>query len=300
MNKAVIDIGSGSLKCTVATLTDGKMTVLDDLNLVTKLGAELATSGRIGTESMDRNLAALSQFRDACARHHTEDIICVGAQTLRQAEDAELFRKRVREELGWEVRVLSTDEEALLTFQASAAMAPADRLALVIDSGGGSTEFSFGREGRILTRVSLPLGAVVLSRGFVHSDPVSAVDLAALRRHIQGSLQAAFPKPEPPFAIACGGSVTSMASVSLALPAFDADRIHGLALTAIEIARQVRLYAELDNAGRQRIVGLRTDRADIILAGAVLAQEILAHYGLDEVLVSTYGLRHALLAKSLS
>ncbi len=296
MVKAIIDIGSSSLKCVIARLQQGKTAILDDLNLVTKLGAELASSGNIGTASMDRNIQALQEIQAACNKHRVEEVICVGAETLRKAGDAAVFRDRVRSELGWELRTLSSDEEAQLTFQASSSMAPEDALALVIDSGGGSTEFTFGVGGVIRAKHSLPLGAMVLTKRFIASDPASPDDLAALQRHIGATLQAAFPAPEQAFAIACGGSATSLASVSLALPAFDAARIHGFRLTEGEISRQVELYARLDNAARQDIVGLRKDRADIILAGAVLLQEILRRFGLKEITVSTYGLRHALLA----
>lgn len=295
MVKAVIDIGSSSLKCSIARLEQGKITILDDLNLVTKLGAELAVSGNIGTASMDRNIQALREIQASCARHQVEEVLCVGAETLRKAGDAAIFQDRVHNELGWELRILSSDEEARLSFQASASMAPDDALALVIDSGGGSTEFTFGTGGKIREKHSLPLGAMVLTRRFIHSDPASPDDRAELKRHIGAALQAAFPAPEQALAIACGGSATSLASVSLALPAFDALRIHGLQLAESEIARQVELYASLDNAARQQLIGLRKDRADIILAGAVLLQEILRHFNLAEVTVSTYGLRHALL-----
>lgn len=295
MIKAVIDIGTGSLKCIIASMEQDEITILDDLNLVTKLGSELANSGNIGTVSRDRNIQALKEIQARCAELGVEEVICVGAETLRKAGDAGIFRDQVHNELGWELSILSSDEEARLTFQASSAMAPENALALVIDSGGGSTEFTFGHGGQIRDQQSLPLGAVVLTQGFIHSDPASPAELNELKRYIGTVLRAAFPAPERPFAIACGGSVTSLASVRLSLPAFDALRIHGLLLEETEIARQVDLYAGMDNAGRQQLMGLRKERADIILAGAVLLLEILRHFDLYAVTVSTYGLRHALL-----
>ncbi len=295
MIKAVIDIGTNSIKCVIAEVEEGLMTILRDINRVTRLGAELASNGSIGTEAMQRNIHALKEIQDICTDLQVENAVCVGAETLRKAKDTDIFKEMVWQELGWRVRALSSDEEAQLSYQASAWMAPPGVTTLVIDSGGGSTEITLGKDGVIASQNSLPLGAVVLTKKFVHSDPVNNNDYAAMRQYIQEQIKQQFPIPEAVFTIACGGGLTSMAAVGMSLALYDPYKVHGYTLTKSELERQLQLYIKCSLEERKKIIGLPPDRADIIIAGAAIVLEIMRHFGLDEVKVSTYGLRHALL-----
>ncbi|MBW6513544.1 MAG: Ppx/GppA family phosphatase [Candidatus Syntrophosphaera sp.] len=299
MFKAVIDIGTNSIKAVIASVLEEGIDILEDINRAPRLGEKLAESGQIGAEAMQRNLSALREIRDICQKRRVEKVQCVGAETLRKAKDADLFKQMVLEELGWELRTLRPEEEARLTFLASVEMAPKGVPALVVDSGGGSTEFSFGDRVSIEARHSLPLGAVTLTQQFIHNDPPKAEELSLLAEHIRKMLRDQLPQREPLFTIACGGTLTTLAAVGLGLDSFDPDKVQGYLLTRQELARQKNLFRDLDNEGRKGIKGMPASRADIILAGAMIAAGILEHFTLEGVRVSTYGLRHTLLWEDL-
>lgn len=296
MIRAVIDLGTNSLKCVIAEVGEGSIRVLEELLETTRLGGELATSGRIGPEAIRRCLSALGKFKRRCNHFKVEQAVCVGAETLRRAADAGELELLIQAELNWRLHTLSQQEEAALIYQASAPLAGAGSPLLVIDSGGGSTEFSFGNGEAITGTHSLPLGAVTLTREFVASDPIAWEDLDALQQHVRESLRQTFPAPETRVTIASGGGLNALAAVALVLKPYDPQRVHGFRLSREEVLRQITLYGSLDLAARIHLPGLPSDRADIILAGAVLIAEVMGHFSLGELTVSTRGLRHALLA----
>lgn len=294
MVKAVIDLGTNSVKCLIASVGKESARILLDLNKTTRLGEEIAATGRIGTRAMERNLLFLREIQRRCQELRVEKVVCVGAETLRRSQDTAVFKNRIYGEFGWELRTLSPRDEARLIFKASARMAPPGVSTLVFDTGGGSTEFSWGRDGAITSSYSLPLGAVILTSKFINSDPVSREDLTALSAYVGDQLTKLI-RTETPFTIGCGGCLTTLAAVALKLGQYDAGRIQGFSLTQQEVARQVDLYRESNDRERKNITGLPADRADIILAGAVIVLEILGYFSLSGIAVSTYGLRHALL-----
>lgn len=297
MLRAVIDLGTNSLKCLIGRVEDST-SIISDRTYPTRLGAELARTGCIGNLAMERNLQTLRQIGQLCAELQVREIICVGAQTLRQASDAAIFRYKVKQSLAWQIIILTPEEEALLAYRAASSLAPSAEDCLVIDSGGGSTEFTFGRGHAIHSSHSLPLGAVLLTQSCIHSDPVSPEDYHRLIEQIRHELQAAFPSPEPITVIGCGGGITTIAAVSLELSSYSAERVHGSHLQAMELDRQLALYRRMDLAARKLIPGMDPSRADIILASASIIRQIMQHFQAEQIRVSVRGLRHALLEDS--
>ena len=295
--RAVVDIGSNSVKCLAAQGFGTNQQIIREFNQVSRLGAELEATGKIGAEAAERNLAYLAEIRSACMELEVGKILCVGAETLRRAEDAEHFARQLKCLAGWELRVLAPEEEARLSFEAASELAPAEEACLVIDSGGGSTEFGFGSRRQLKASHSLPLGALTLTRSLIQADPPERIELERLREHIQALLAEYFPGPDKIFGIACGGGVSSMAAVALALQTFHADQVQGYFLSVAEIGRQIVRYSSLREAQRARIPGLQPGRAGTILASALILEGIARHFQLEGFQVSSRGLRHALLAE---
>ncbi len=294
-SRAVIDIGSNSVKCVVAKGFGSASQVIRELSRVTRLGEELAGTGKIGAESSERNLGFISEIRETCIELGVSKVLCVGAETLRRAEDAELFASRLEGRTGWRLRILTQQEEARLSFEAASDLAPPDRPCLVIDSGGGSTEFSFGFSDEMESSHSLPLGALTLTRQFISGDPASVSEVKRLREYVRSLLENTFPQPETLPAIACGGGVNALASVALALEPYDAELVQGFWLSRQEIKRQIGLYASTTELERRLIKGLPPGREGIILAGALIMEGIVEHFNLEGFLISSQGIRHALL-----
>lgn len=293
--RAVIDIGSNSIKCVVVQGVGPASRIVWETNQVTRLGEELARTGKIGTKAAERNLEFLQEVSSVCQSLDVTEILCVGAETLRQAGDAELFASQLKCRTGWNLHILTPEEEASLSFEAAAELLPGTEPFLVLDSGGGSTEFSFGRDSQLQSSLSLPLGALIHTRGFIPSDPPDQEELLVVERQIQNFLQTAFPHPEPLHAVACGGGVNAMAAVALVLDPFDASLVQGFWLSREEIRRQIRLYRLTTTSERSRIMGLPPGREEIILASALILQGIAKHFALEGVKVCSRGIRHALL-----
>lgn len=295
--RAVIDIGSNSIKCVVAQGVGTDFQVIRELSRTTRLGEELAVTGMIGPEAAERSLAYLRELSDICQDYGVKSVVCVGAETLRRASDAEQFARRLNCLTGWELRVLTPEGEARLSFEAASALAPANGDFVVIDSGGGSTEFSFGSKQGLKTCHSLPLGALTLTSSFIHGNPPGSEELSYLRNHIRGLLQSEFPRPGKLHAVACGGGVCALAAVAMELEDYEAEKVQGFWLSQTELERQIVLYGSVTEAERARIKGLPPGREAIILAGALVLEEILLHFELKGTSISSRGIRHALLAE---
>lgn len=294
--RAVIDIGTNSVKLTIAQVHAQGIRILQDTSQISRLGRDLATSGRIGEQSLIWNVELLKRLKTICDEHRVEEILCVGARTLRAASNATELKDRVFSETGIQINTLSERQEAQLTWLAAKELA-AEHLGkvLVFDTGGGSTEFTLSEGESVIMQKSLPLGAVVLTDRFIQHDPISEAELKALQDYIQHSLAAAFPEPDRVFAIGSGGTPTTMAAVALGLQRYDAAKVHGFHLARGQISSQARDYRNLNLEHRKQLPGLPEGRADIILAGALIVQNVIKIFDLGGIEVSAKGLRHALI-----
>ena len=296
LTKAVIDIGSNSIKLRVVSKEGNRLRTVLDTTEVVRLGKGLS-SGVIDEETMRhgaeviRKLTRLAGEKEAIPR-------LVGTMALRTAGNADEFVRMVREHTGITVEILSGEEEARLAWLgATMALGVTGCDTTVFDTGGGSTEFIFGKGTRIARSLSLPVGAVYITEKFFSSDPVGPDSIQLAREYIRDIfISAGVPEcNDSPFVIGLGGGVTAMASVKLALPAFSPETVNGTSLTKDDIDDQAALYASLSVAGRMEITGLPPKRADVILASACIVQCALVVMGIDTFRVSINGLRHGLI-----
>ena len=295
---AVIDIGTNSLKIQVAEREGGQLTVLLDQIEVTGLGRGLEETGLLAEEAMARSVRAATELTARARELGADEILAVGTMALRRAGNAADFIERVRRECGLAIEVISGDEEARLAHLAVLSGLPtiAGRLC-IFDTGGGSTEFIFSEDDRVLRRFSVELGSRLSTDALLRSDPVTPSELAALaRRRSDGLVELDPPVDE---LVGIGGTVTTLAAVMLKLEDYDADRVHGCRLGRGEVERQIELYRGLPVAERRRIVGLLPARADVILAGAAIVRAVMAGLGAQALTVSDRGLRYGLLQDRL-
>ncbi|MDP2173125.1 MAG: Ppx/GppA phosphatase family protein [Candidatus Cloacimonadaceae bacterium] len=299
MRKAVIDIGTNSIKCLIADLNAGHIIPVLDIIRTTRLGADLHKSAIISPSSMQRSFEAIRELKELCNLYQAEKIICVGAMTLRLASNAEEFIHRVKTEMGLDIIVLLGDKEAELSFLAAAELAEYDSdEIMVIDIGGGSTEIAIGTKKQVTRVKSLCLGAVSLTTKLLHSDPPSPQELGSLQKQIQETLEKHYPDPKSYPGIGCGGTLTSLAAVFHSLNSYNAQIVHGTMLSREEIRRQIDIYMSRNLEERKHIQGLDPQRADIIIAGTAIIYGIMEHFSRSDITVSDRGLRHGALIKS--
>lgn len=303
---AFIDIGTNTLLCLIAEIRDsGRFRVLDDLAKVTRLGEGVDRTGRIDAAAEARTLETLERFRDRCVGLGVEEFIAVGTSALRDAENRGEVLERFRARLGFNVRVISGAEEAAYSFLAVQRGLPQlGSELLVIDIGGGSTEFIRGNASGIAQAFSLDIGTVRLTERFLHHDPVEADEVRRLTEAIDRELEpfaGTVIAADPSVAfVGIAATFTTLVAMEKKLKRYSHAAVHGSALTLGAVRQLVRRLQEKSLTERQRMPGLDADRAEVILAGAWVIERIMTLGRKDSLIVSDQGIRYGLLYEAAS
>jgi exopolyphosphatase / guanosine-5'-triphosphate,3'-diphosphate pyrophosphatase len=302
---AGIDIGTNSLRLLIAETSCGAVRELYSDRRITRLGQGLDRSGMIDSEAAQRSVNALLDFFGSIRRHGAQGVAAVGTSALRNASNTREFVGTVSEKTGIDIRVISGEEEALLTLRgvmcslrgAGTASGLSPEASMIIDIGGGSTEVIVARRDGDPEIASLSLGAVYLTERFIKHDPPSEDDLVSMRALIRGELDMRFRELRNSLSglfIGTAGTITTLASIKLGLETYDPVRINGCTLTREDVDEMVRKLSRLTREERKTVRGLDPGREDIIIAGAVIAQELMARFRRISMLVSDWGLREGI------
>ncbi|MCH8614603.1 hypothetical protein LZ016_00580 [Sphingomonas sp. SM33] len=296
---AVIDVGTNSIKFHVGELRgDGTWTAIADRAELTRLGEGLAKTRRISDTALDRTASAIAGMAAEAKREGVRAIAVVGTAGLRTASNAAEVVSAIRERTGVGVEVISGDEEARLAYLATiAALGPAAGKTVVFDTGGGSSQFTFGTGKHVHERFSVDVGAARYSEQFGLDRAVSLDTVHQAMEAISGGLARLDGREPPATLIGMGGGVTNITAVAKGLAKYDPAVVQGAVIDAQEVDRQVELYRSRDAEGRRTIVGLQPKRAEVILAGACIVRTLMQKLGKDRLTVSDRGLRHGLLAE---
>ena len=297
MVKAVIDIGSNSIKMRVAQVMGGNVRIIRDETEVVRLGRGMSSTGQLSPENMKVSCDAVSRMvRRATAMGAS--IFVAGTMALRTAGNAGDFVRMVKEETGQEVHVFSGIDEARYSWIGAADGLNVEGEAVMFDSGGGSTEFVLGSGNELKKVVSVPVGAVNLSERFF-TDRLNPIKKAAcddavdyVRKMFTDNGIEEFCAPS---VIGVGGGAVTMASVKNACENFNPSRLHGTILTQKDAVRQIKMYASLTLAERENVIGLPASRADVILGSACIILTALRFLNAASCIISINGLRHGLL-----
>ena len=273
---------------------------------VTRLGAGVDASGELSQEAMERVFATLSEFRAEIDRQHCEHNIAVLTSAVRDASNGEQFAARVRGDYGLDARVLAGEQEAQLTFLgAMSGRGPAPGATVVIDVGGGSTEFVVGEDHSVGFHVSLNAGVVRMSERHIHADPPSPEELGELAADVRSVFSEGLPadvRREVTAGIAVAGTATSAASIDQQLDPYDADRVNGYPLPRSTVEALLGRLSRMDEPQRRAVVGLHPDRAPTIVAGMIILGAAMSMFGLELVEVSEHDILYgaALLAAGVA
>jgi exopolyphosphatase/guanosine-5'-triphosphate,3'-diphosphate pyrophosphatase len=307
MRVAVVDIGSNSTRLLIADV-DPRTGSLEELardSRVTRLGEGVDANGSLSDAAIERVANVLADYRARIEQHGCEANLAVLTSAVRDADNGARFAERVRDEFGLDARVLSGDEEAQLTFLGAMSTRPdEDRSAegpgtdeggavptVVVDIGGGSTEFVIGAGRTAGFHVSLHVGVVRMSERHIHADPPQPHELQKLAADVRRNFEQGLPPQERERvqrAIAVAGTATSAASIDQELDPYDPDRVNGYALTLGTVELLLARLADMDEAARRRVVGLHPDRAPTIVAGMIVLGEAMRAFDLQDVEVSEH------------
>ena len=294
---AVIDVGTNSVKFHIGERDgSGRWHTILDRAETTRLGEGLHERGEIGREALERTLTAIETMLDEAERDGARAIAAVGTAGLRMARNGDDVLASIRERTGIGVEVISGEVEARLAYLAArAGLDLAEGSLVVFDTGGGSTQFTFGLGSRVDERFSVEVGAVRYTERFGLADSVTPEVLSEAMVAIAGDLSRLDGRPPPDALVGMGGAVTNIAAVHHRMTTYDADVVQGTVLDRAEIGRQIELYRSRDAEGRRSIAGLQPKRSDVILAGACVVATVMDKLGAATVTVSDRGLRHGLL-----
>lgn len=294
MRIAVVDIGTNSTRLLIADVEDGRVTdELERRTKVTRLGAGVDADGRLSQEAMGRVYSTLEDYRVLIDRDRPDRALAVLTSAVRDASNGQEFADTVRERFRLETHVITGEEEARLTFLgATSDHDPKDRTpTLVIDIGGGSTEFAIGSSREMTFHVSVQAGVVRQTERYLHSDPPTADELERLAEDVRAIIVAGVPAEQRSLvghAIAVAGTATSLASIAQSLDPYDPEKVHGYVLSKQECDRLLVRLASIPLEERRRVTGLDPARAPTIVAGAVILIEAMSLFALDQVEVSEH------------
>jgi exopolyphosphatase/guanosine-5'-triphosphate,3'-diphosphate pyrophosphatase len=293
MRVAVVDIGTNSTRLLIADVAaDGALTQLVRESVVTRLGEGVDASGRLADEPVRRVFDTLERYRRTIDEHGVAATTAVLTSAVRDAANGAEFTTEVRERFGLDARTIDGDEEAALTFAGATSERVDDhREIVVVDIGGGSTEFVTGRDGKVDFHVSTQAGVVRQTERHLHDDPPPPEGLRVLAAEVAAIFADAVPsqlREHVQAAIAVAGTPTSCAAIELELEPYDPARVHEHILQLGTCEMLLARLAQMTDDERREVVGLHPDRAPTIVAGIAMLIEVLRTFGLEEVEVSEH------------
>jgi len=301
---AAIDCGTNSLRLLVADLYPdrGRLVDLHRRMEIVRLGQGVDATGRLAPEALERTFRVLTEYATTIADSGARSVRMVATSATRDASNADEFRSGVRRILGIDSEVITGAQEAQLSFSGATAELTGDQVALggqpeppflVVDIGGGSTEFVLGKpgDGADLAAISTDIGCVRLTERHLRADPPTEDQVAAATADIDDALaQAALavPAAEANTLVGLAGSVTTLTAIALELPAYDPDKVHHARISADRVHEVTQLLLSQTRDERAANPVIHPGRVDVIGAGALIADRVMTKFGFSELVASEH------------
>jgi exopolyphosphatase / guanosine-5'-triphosphate,3'-diphosphate pyrophosphatase len=280
-----IDIGTNSVRLLILA-ADGS--TLEREMEITRLGQGVDQTGVLHPDAIARTTATLRKYGALLAKHNVTRVRATATSAARDAANRELFFSEAQAALGTRPELISGEEEATLSFRgATSGLAPTLGPFLILDIGGGSTEFVLGQS-TPEALISVPLGCVRMTERYIHSDPPSAAERAACAEATRVALQEvkrAVPTQHARLLVGLAGTITSLASLAQGALRYDPTLTHHSRLTRSVVATLCDRLASVAVSERRRMLA-EPKRAEVLVAGAVVLHTIMEDLGIDELMVS--------------
>ena len=284
---AAIDVGTNSVRVYVAEVDGEEARQLDRDLIITRLGEGVDETRRLGAEPLRRTIEAISRYHARARELGATTIRIAATSAVRDAANRDDFLDGVRAATGQDAEVLTGDEEARLSFLGATNDLDAGGPYLVLDIGGGSTEFVVG-EKAVDAAISLDVGSVRLTERHVRHDPPPPAELVAVRADAVNAVQEAQRTvgTSATTLVGVAGTITTIAAVSLGLDGYDRDAIHHARLSRSAVEEVTERLASMTSEERRALPAMPRGREDVISAGAEILLAVMDGFGFDEVLVS--------------
>jgi exopolyphosphatase/guanosine-5'-triphosphate,3'-diphosphate pyrophosphatase len=311
IRRAVIDVGTNSVKLLVADVARLAIQPVREESRQTRLGQGFYQTRRLQPPAVAASAAAVAEFAAVARQCGASSIRVVATSAAREAVNAQDLLEAVRAAAGLPVEILAGEQEADWVFRGvTTDAALAEHPLLLLDVGGGSTEFVVGLGGQKLFEKSFPIGTVRLLEQRAPPDPPRPEDLALCRRWLKEFLETnarpvlapvlesaarQWAAPTPFLLVGTGGTASILACMEARLETFDRERIEAARLSLARLRALTEQLWSLPLEQRKQLVGLPKNRADVILMGAAIYEAIMEQFAFSELRISTRGLRFAAL-----
>lgn len=302
---ASIDIGSNTLRLLIGEIKDNTIKDICYERRITRLGAGVSQTGRLFDTNIEASLSVLKEFSSLITLHQVKKIKAVATSALREASNTDLFIRKVLAETGIHIEVISGKKEAELTLQGILLPLPGTsalhlQSLLVIDMGGGSTEWIFYKKNHRHKMGTIPMGVIKLYGKCIKTDPVSQTDISALNKeispHIASLKKKVFSSIDlQTYLVGTAGTFTTIASVDLKLDTYSREKIHLHRISLSTLYKMSHNLFSLKLEERKRIRGLEPDRADLIIPGIQFTIKLMELFNFEELIISEYGLLEGIL-----
>jgi exopolyphosphatase/guanosine-5'-triphosphate,3'-diphosphate pyrophosphatase len=292
----IIDLGSNTTRLIVMAYEPGHcFKLLDEVSEAARLAEGVGDSRRLQSEPIRRAVEALRMFESFCRSTGVEQIIAVGTSAIREAVNQEEFWHALRSATPLDLQIISASEEAYYGY-VGAVNALALRDGFVFDTGGGSTQVVAVRDQQLRRSFSVQAGVLRFSERYVNSDPINKRDLRNLRAGAKAAFAELdwFSADQGLLLAGMGGTVRTLARMDMKQRTYPLDRVHGYLLTRTAINTIIELLIPRNHRERAAVPGLKEDRADVTLAGAVIIDALMEQSGFNELCVSGQGVREGL------
>jgi exopolyphosphatase/guanosine-5'-triphosphate,3'-diphosphate pyrophosphatase len=284
---AAIDVGTNSVRVFVADATPDGLGAVDRDLVITRLGEGVDHDGRLGATPLRRTLDAIASYHERAVRGGAETVRIAATSAVRDASNRDEFLDAVAAATGVRAEVLTGDDEARLSFLGATTELSDGGPFLVLDIGGGSTEFVVG-DREPMSWISIDVGSVRLTERHVRSDPPTAGELNGVIADADGAVAIAeqVVGRDARTLVGLAGTITTVAAVALGLTGYDRDAIHHARLGIDQVRSIDEMLASVTVEKRRRLPAMPPGREDVIVAGSILLLRVMEGFGFDEVLVS--------------
>lgn len=301
-NFAVIDLGSNSVRMTISQIgKDATYQTVTQMKEYVRLSENMGIEKVLQPDAIERTMAALKGFKDVYSKLDNLTIKAVATAAVRQATNQKQFLKRVKNELGIDLEVISGSQEAYYDYVGVSETLPATN-SVIIDTGGASAEIVLVQNGRVTNLISIPVGSVTLSAKFALADEVSAQEFFKAVMYVEKMFQNVWWLKNGinlPI-IGLGGSNRTLAKINRRYNnLLDTDDIHGYQLRDDQVNDTFQRMLGENLEERKKVPGISKDRADIIIGGLIPAVLLMNYLDSDRITFSTSGLREGILFEKL-
>ncbi|WP_296646218.1 Ppx/GppA phosphatase family protein [Romboutsia sp. 13368] len=302
MRIGTIDIGTNSMRLLIADYIDGNLVNRKKYVNTTRIGQGVDEQGYISEDAIERNIDALVEFSRICKEKGCKTVYCMGTSALRDSKNKDVFIKLAKEKTDIDVEIISGEKESHLGFMGVLEGLDEVEDILVVDIGGGSTEFIIGNEDGIRFSKSENVGALRMTEKFLNQDPINEDEFKDMSNFIYDEVKNTLEcvkNHKVKKIVGIGGTITSLSAMNQALEVYSMEKIHNSKISLNEIELILQNLKKMTLSDKKSLKGLQPKRADIITAGVEILYTIMKNIEIDEITVSEYDNLEGLMCQNI-